>query len=170
MIVLVRLLWAIFRSYRRPAISFLDTGLVTTHVWPNDLDLNLHMNSGRYMSMMDIGRIALLAQTRTLDRIVAMKWRPVVGGSMIRYRRSLRLFDEFDVRTRLVCWDEKWMYFEHVLEFDGEVYARGYVRGLMLDADGPVSSSEVMAVAGDPDLESPPMPEPIARWVTAEMV
>jgi acyl-CoA thioesterase FadM len=118
---------------------------------------------------MDIGRIALLAQTRLLDRVVAMRWRPVVGGATIRYRRSLLLFDRFDIRTRAVCWDEKWIYFEHVIEYDGEIYAEGYVRALMRDEEGSVPVSEFLAVAGDPDLESPPMPERLARWCAVDL-
>jgi acyl-CoA thioesterase FadM len=168
-IVLVRLLFAIFRSYRTPAIGLLETGVVRTHVWPNDLDLNMHVNSGRYVSLMDIGRIALLAQARLLDAVMAMKWRPIVGGALIHYRQSLHLFDEVDIRTRVVCWDDKWFYFEHVLECDGEVCARGYVRALMRDEDENVPTSEFLAIAGDPDLESPPMPEAIARWCAVEM-
>ena len=169
MVVLFRLLFAIFRSYRRPGISLLETSVVALHVWPNDLDLNLHMNSGRYVSMMDIGRIALLAETRLLDRVLGMRWRPVVGGALIRYRRSLLPFERFEVRTRAVCWDEKWIYFEHILERDGEVCAEGYVRALMRDDEGNVPTSELLAVAGDPDLESPPMPEKIARWYALEL-
>ena len=169
MVVLFRLLFAIFRSYRRPAIGLLETGVIHTHVWPNDLDLNMHMNSGRYLSLMDIGRIALLAQTRILDAVLTMRWRPVVGGSLIRYRRSLLLFDEFDIRTRIACWDEKWFYFEHLIEYEGEIYAHAYVRALMLDDEGSVPTSEFLAVAGDPDLESPPMPEAVAKWCAVEL-
>lgn len=167
--VLLRLLYAIFRSYRKQGIGMMDTGVLTTHVWPNDLDLNLHMNSGRYLSMMDIGRIAWLAQARLLDRVLTMKWRPVVGGTMIRYRRSLHLFDALDIRTRLVCWDEKWVYFEHLIEVEGDIFAEGYVKALFRSEDGSVPTGELLAVAGDPDLESPPMPEKIARWCAVEL-
>ena len=169
MIVLFRLLFAIFRSYRTPAIGLLETGVVRTHVWPNDLDLNMHMNSGRYLSMMDIGRIALLAQARLLEGVLTMRWKPVVGGSIIRYRQSLFLFDAFDIRTRVVCWDEKWFVFEHVIECDGEICATAYVRALMRDQEGNVPTSEFLAIADDPDLESPPMPEPVASWYAMEM-
>ena len=167
-VVLLRLLLAIFNSYRKPAIGLLDTGVVTMRVWPNDLDLNLHMNSGRYLSMMDVGRVALFAQTRTLDNLLTMNWRLLAGGAMVRYRKSLVLFDQFEVRSRLACWDEKWLYFEHVIEYEGEVQTTAWVRALLRDSDGNVPTSEFLAIAHDPDLESPPMPQAIARWFEAE--
>ena len=31
-------------------------------VWPNDLDTNAHMNNGRYLTLMDLGRFDLMTQ------------------------------------------------------------------------------------------------------------
>ena len=47
-----------------PPLSVLDEDRIRMHVWPHDIDLNLHMNNARYLSVMDYARIHLLARTR----------------------------------------------------------------------------------------------------------
>jgi len=44
------------------------------------------------------------------------KMAPVVGGAMVRYRRSLKLFQPYELRTRLLGWDERWLYIEQIME------------------------------------------------------
>ena len=57
---------------------------------------------------------------------------------VLRYRKSLLPFERFTVRSHIVCWDEKWLYFEHILERRGEVAAQAYVRGLLRGKSGNV--------------------------------
>ena len=139
----MRLVWALIRSRLKPRLGLLDESAVAMRVWPNDLDLNVHMNSGRYVSMMDIGRVELLGRTRMLRKVFGRGWRPMVGNSTIRYRRSLLPFQRFVVRTRVLCWDEKWLYFRHVIESRGELFAIAYVRGLLRGPEGNVAPKEI---------------------------
>jgi acyl-CoA thioesterase FadM len=164
MVVLFRLLVAILKSRFRPRIGILDDCVIAMRVWPNDLDLNMHMNSGRYLSMMDVGRMAILARTRMLRPVLKRGWRPLVGATFIRYHRSLLPFERFTVRSRIVCWDEKWLYFEHILERRGEIAAQAYVRGLLRGRSGNVKPSDLLTLAGREGLSSPVMPEAVERW------
>ena len=164
MVVLFRFLLAIFKSRFRPRLGILDDCVITMRVWPNDLDLNMHMNSGRYLSMMDIGRVEILARTRMLRPALKRGWRPMVGATFIRYKKSLLPFERFTVRSRVVCWDEKWIYFEHILERRGEVASQAYVRGLLRGPNGNVRPAELLELAGIPEMVSPPMPEAVAAW------
>ena len=169
MVVFFRLFWAIIRARFKPKIDVLDESAVTMRVWPNDLDLNVHMNSGRYVSMMDIGRVEILARMRLLRKAFALGWRPIAGATTIRYRRSLLPFERFTVRTRILCWDEKWFYFRHVIERRGEVAAVAYVRGLIRGREGNVAPAQLLALAGKADLPSPPVPDDLARWLAVEV-
>ncbi len=169
MIVFFRLVWALIRSRFKPKLDLLDESAVTMRVWPNDLDLNVHMNSGRYLSMMDIGRVEILGRTRLLRKTFGRGWRPIAAAATIRYRRSLLPFQRFTVRTRVVCWDEKWLYFRHAIEARGELCAVAYVRGLLRGKEGIVSPAQILELAGKPGLQSPPMPADIAKWIDAEL-
>ena len=39
-----------------PRLDPLGRSIVSFRVWPNDLDINIHMNNGRYLTIMDIVR------------------------------------------------------------------------------------------------------------------
>jgi acyl-CoA thioesterase FadM len=170
MIVLVRLLWALIRSQFKRKLDLLDESALTMRVWPNDLDLNVHMNSGRYVSMMDIGRVELLGRMRLLHVVFGRrKWRPLAGAATIRYRRSLLPFQRFTVRTKIVCWDEKWLYYRQVIERRGEPCTIGYVRMLLRGPEGNVTPAQILELAGRSGMESPPMPDEIAQWARIEL-
>ncbi len=168
MIVLFRLLTVIFKSWFKKRLGALDESVVTMRVWPNDLDLNMHMNSGRYISVMDVGRINILCRGGVLGRITRLGWRPLVGGSFIRYRRSLLPFEKFTIRSRVLCWDEKWFYFQHIMEKDGQLCATAHMRGLLRGRDGNVSPGQFLTVVGVENLESPPIPDFIRLWNEAD--
>ena len=55
--LLKTLLLYLLRPTRR---GILEESVVRFRVWPNDLDTNLHMNNGRYLTLMDLGRLDLL--------------------------------------------------------------------------------------------------------------
>ena len=70
------------RQHIRPLepLGILDEDLIRMRVWPNDIDINLHMNNGRYLNIMDYGRMHLLARTRLLEHILRSRWMPMVGA------------------------------------------------------------------------------------------
>ena len=169
MTVFIRLVWALIRSRFKRKLDILDESTFTMRVWPNDLDLNVHMNSGRYLSMMDIGRVEILGRTRLLRKTFGRGWRPIAAAATIRYRRSLLPFQRFTVRTRVVCWDEKWLYFRHAIEWRGELCAVAYVRCLLRGKEGNVTPAQILELAGRPGAQSPPMPDDLAKWIEAEL-
>ncbi|MGZ7033365.1 MAG: thioesterase family protein, partial [Thermoanaerobaculia bacterium] len=164
-VLFFRLFSAIFVSLFKKRIGPLDTAVAHFRVWPNDLDLNIHMNGGRYVSFMDVARVDLLARMRLLREVTKRGWRPIAAATMIRYRRSLLPFERFTLRSRVVTWDEKWFYFEHIMENShGELAAMAFVRGLLRGREGNVTPREFIAITPTPDIGPPPMPEAIKRW------
>lgn len=169
MVVLLRFLKSLVVSLFQPKLEPLGEAVVRMRVWPNDLDLNMHVNSGRYLSFMDIGRVEVIARMRVLRKALAKGWRPINGGTMITFRRSLLLWERFTVRTRILCWDEKWFYFEHVIERgNGDLAAAASARALFRGPAGNVAPAALIELAGHGEIASPPMPDHIVRWRDAE--
>lgn len=81
-------------------------------VLPSDLDLLLHMNNARYLREADVARIAHLTRCGVLGALRELGARAVLAASCVRYRRSLRLLEPFEVRTRLLGWDDRAFYLE----------------------------------------------------------
>jgi len=146
-----------------PPLGILDEDRLEMRVWPHDIDFNLHMNNARYLSMMDFGRMHLLARTRVLEHIVRARWTPLVGAVWMTYRRSLPLFARFALTSRMLCWDERWFYIEQTFTGGEGLAALGWVKGLLRSADGNLDPQRVMEAVA-PGAVSPPMPESIALW------
>lgn len=140
-----------------------DESRTSFRVWPNDCDLNLHMNNSRYLAFMDLGRIHLLRQVRLLWRLVRARWSPVMSAAEINFIRPLRPFQRFDVITRIVTWDEKYLYLEHRIESGDELCAIATVRGLFLRQGHVVAPDEAARTLGV-EASPPPMPVLVRYW------
>jgi acyl-CoA thioesterase FadM len=169
MTLLFRFLWTLLKARFRSRIGPLDPSVVRFTVLPHDCDLNIHLNAGRFLSFMDISRIELLARMRVFQRVIKRGWRPVVGGAVIRYRRSVQPFERFSVQSRVVGWDEKWFYIEHILNrADGSMAAIAYARTLLRKKDGTVQPRELIELMGLGDTRSPVLPAFVEEWRRAE--
>lgn len=106
----IRFFSQIMRDSLKPKID-IGTPIKQKHyVLPNDLDFNIHMNSGRYMVMADLGRMCLVTRSGALRLCMKHKWSPVYGGCLIRFNKSLQPFQKYYLLTQLISWDEKWFY------------------------------------------------------------
>ena len=158
MVLLLRTLWKGLTLRFRSPLEPLGTSILAFRVWPNDLDVNVHMNNGRFLSVMDLGRFDLTFRTRLGRAMLRNRWMPLVGGVTIRYRRSLDPFERYELHTRLVGWDAKWVFLEQrFLKQGGALAAEGVVKALFRGKDGNVPVGEVLRQMGydGPDLLPP---------------
>jgi acyl-CoA thioesterase FadM len=146
-----------------PRLGILDEDSIRFRVLPNDIDINLHMNNARYLSLMDYARTHLLARTRLLEHIVQSRWQPMVGAIWITYRRSLPLFARFTITSRMICWDDRWFYIEQTFTGKQGLAAVGWIKGVLRNRQGVVDPQSVIDSVA-PGIASPPMPEAIANW------
>lgn len=156
LLVLARMPWAARQD-------LLAESRLAFRVWPNDLDLNFHMNNGRYLTFMDLGRLYLLSATGIFGEIVRRRWAPVLSAAEINYIRPLGPLRAFTLVTRILTWDEKYFYLEQRFERDGQLHASATVRGLFLARGRSVSTAELLRVAG---IATPPpaMPAAVSHW------
>ncbi len=159
----LRLLWLLLRLRGVRRRGLFEDSRVAFRVWPNDCDLNLHMNNGRYLSFMDLGRVHLTVQAGLMPHIRRKRWMPVLAAAEITYLRSLNPFERFELVTRVMTWDEKYVYMEQLFERDGELCAHAYVKGLFLARDGRVPNEEVVRAIGY-DAAPPPLTEALRDW------
>ena len=146
-----------------PRLGVLDEDKLRLHVWPQDIDFNLHLNNARYLSVMDYGRTHLLARSGLLTHIIRARLTPLVGAVWMTYRRSLPLFAAFTLTSRLVCWDERWFYLEQTFTGREGLAAVGWVKAVLRNTDGNLEPQQVIEAVA-PGAMSPPLPEPIAAW------
>jgi acyl-CoA thioesterase FadM len=110
----LRLLHLVVGSLFRPKIDpTAGVSRLTFRVWPHDLDTSLHLNNGRYWTLMDLGRTDLMIRSGLWRAVLRNRWVPVVSAGKIRFRRELRPFQPFAIETRMVTWAETWVVMEH---------------------------------------------------------
>jgi acyl-CoA thioesterase FadM len=143
--------------------ALLEPGRIGFRVWPTDCDLNLHMNNGRYLTFMDLGRVHLLAQIGLLGGLVRRRWTPVLSAAEINFIRPVPPLRRFDLVTRLLTWDDKYFYIEQRFLAGGRLCAVAMVKGLFLHRRTRIESRAVLEMLGL-DLAAPDMPEAVRHW------
>jgi acyl-CoA thioesterase FadM len=159
----LRLLWLLLRLPFVPRRPVLESSRLVLRVWPTDCDMNFHMNNGRYLTLMDLGRTHLVAQTGLLGILFKRRWAPVLAAAEINFIRALPPLARFELVSRVVTWDEKYFYMEQRFERAGVLHAVAFVRGVFLKGRNRIPTAQVVA-ALDPALRAPPMPAALRHW------
>ena len=158
--ILVNVIWrtllVILRARRRvrrgKTLDAASVSSIRLTTLPTDIDILRHMNNGRYLSLFDLGRWDLLIRTGLFDAMNERGWYAVVSSETVTFRKSLQLWQRFDVQSRFIGHDDKAVFLEHRAVVDGEIYARVIVRSRMLRrTGGTVSNEELFAAVGRPE-------------------
>ena len=158
----------LFRILFKPGnLNFTDTSIITWRVLPGDLDLNLHLNNGAVMTIMDFGRHDLSIRTGCLKHVIKDAWRPIIGSSMIKFLKSLPPYAVFELHSSINCWDEKWLYYEQKIMYKGEFIGRALLKGIFRNSKGIIPPDEIALTLGFLE-KSPPMPKVIQQWKKME--
>ncbi len=157
------------RALRKPRLGLLEESVLRMRVRVTDCDVYRHVNNGRYLSLMDMGRIDLVTRCGAMGVFRRNRWSAVAGGATIRFRRELRLGTTYVLRTRVVGWEDTWWFFEQQFErADGSLAARAYAKVTILDSSHTrIEAARVVEALGlDP--QSPPLPEGVVAWQSSE--
>lgn len=169
--VIWRTLLTFLRAWRRSRtggrLAPTEVGRIRVRTLPTDLDLLGHMNNGRYLSLFDLGRWDLLVRTGLAGVMTQRGWYAVVASETITFRKSLRLWQAFDIESRMIGHDDTSVYLEHRAVVEGELYARVIVRSRILRrGGGSVRHQEVLAALGHPE-GIPTVDGWITEWAVA---
>jgi acyl-CoA thioesterase FadM len=115
-------------------------------VLPNDIDINMHMNNGRYLTICDLNRVDLFIRTGLMKAMIKRNWIPLIAEHTMVYKKPLDLFASFEVALEVTRNDEKYFYMNHVFTSNGRVMAEGTSRGCVYARGvGVVSPAEAIA-------------------------
>jgi len=154
----LRLVRVGFSLIGKSKVDLLATTRVYLRVWPNDLDFNLHVNNGRYLALADIGRIHWSIRTGVLGVARQQKGFPVIGDAIAKFRHDLKVFQTFEIHTRLIGWDRKWGFIEHRFVRMDRVIGVVAIRGVFKVPGGAVDPRVLLAGLAH-TAPSPELPE-----------
>ena len=159
----LRLLLLLLSAPFRPRCELLGPTRKRYLVWPPDLDVLFHVNNGVYLSMLDVARVDLMLRSGLAAKLWRKGLYPVVAAETIRFRRSLQLFQVFEVETTVIGWDDKAFIIQHRFLRREELVAEAVVRARVLRrGGGTVGARELLDLIG----RSEPSPT-LAPWIDA---
>lgn len=159
----IRLVHAGLTCVGKPRIDVLGTTCIRLRVWPNDLDLNLHMNNGRYLALADIARMHWFVRCGAARMAYRNRAVPVVGDAIAKFRRDLRSFQKFEIHTRMMGWNARWGFMEHRFVRAGRVLGVVAVRGLFKGPNGTLDPQAFLDALGVHH-DSPALPQWVLEW------
>ena len=119
--------------------------------WPWYCDQNLHINNAQYLTFMDYGRVAWLVRSGLAQRVFDGAHTALVASLGITYRREIRWFAPFELETRALGYEGRWLYVAQTFRQRGKLSARAVLR---IGIKGPEGLVDFAQFWGEP---SPPI-------------
>lgn len=141
---------------------------VSQHIcWPQDIDLWRELNNGRTLTLYDIGRFALAQRIGIIPLLKAQGWILTIAGSSVRYRHRVRMFDRFEMQSRMVCYDDRFFYMEQSMWRAGRCTSHVLLRTAATDQNGIVPTHRFIEALGYTGAHRPPPPW-VQAWIDAD--
>jgi len=162
----LRLLLLLLSSFWKKPLGILDESVIMLTVLPNDVDVR-KITRDRYFAIMDLGRMDLIFRSGLLKLMLKNKWVPVSTFDTIRFRYPLKLFQRFQLKTKIVWWDDETIYLKHTFVRKGRIVATSYGFATLLGSKGTVPSKKILDQIG-PSVIKPSEPEIVASLRKSE--
>ena len=164
----VRLLKELFVVRNTSQLSMFEPHVSHHICWPWDLDLWVELNNGRTLTLYDLGRIPMAKRAGLIVALRENRWGLTVAGASVRYRRRVRAFDRITMRSRVSCWDDRFIYIEQSMTVRGEVTSHALFRTAITGSNGIVPPRQVLQALGQNSQQDVEIPDWIAAWIAAE--
>ena len=138
-----------------------DSDTISMMVWPQDIDPFLELNNGRYVTLLDLGRYGYGTRVDINGFLKKNQWSLTITGTYNEYRHRLRLFQKFELNTKIIGYDSDWFYFFQKIERNGKTHMASVVKYAFTSKKGIVKPKEVVAAMGEKY-----DPSQLPKWVT----
>ncbi|WP_323127512.1 acyl-CoA thioesterase [Brevibacterium limosum] len=128
-----------------------------------EIDIFMHLNNGKYFSIMDLGRLDMMVRSGAWQAMRDRGWTGVVSAETISFRKSLKLWQSYSLETKVCGVDERTVFFEQRMVVDGEIFARAFVATRLISENGTLTRDDLGDAFGMPEIE-PELPDWIHDW------
>ena len=108
----LRILIIIIRARFRKKIKADEEISLNFRVWITDVDISI-MNNTAMLAITELGRWDLIVRTGFLKYARTNRLYLPLASISAQFRRPLKRFQKFQLRTQLIYWDDKWIYISH---------------------------------------------------------
>lgn len=87
------------------------TFTISTYASPFECDFYLHKSNSTYFEELDICRSGLMTKIFQKLFLKSKRWPYIpVANVFTNFLKEIKPFEKYDVSSRILCWDEKWIY------------------------------------------------------------
>ncbi|RLM00570.1 hypothetical protein CFD26_108183 [Aspergillus turcosus] len=110
----LRILYILIRKNLNPAAdrqALFKPHISTSRAPLFEIDIQLHKTNSSYFADLDESRLALLV--RVFPECFSTgknKMRLAMGGTSCTFFRAIAPFQAYEMRSQVLCWDDKWLY------------------------------------------------------------
>ncbi|MEM9437886.1 MAG: acyl-CoA thioesterase [Pseudomonadota bacterium] len=164
----MRLGYHMWKGRSLSPMDMLETHVSQHRVSLIDCDMFMEMNNGRILTIFELGRWQLSLRTGLWAGLRKRGWGFAVAGASVRYRKRLVPFERFEMRTRVLGWDERFVYIEQgMFKTSGECANHILFRTAVVANGKAVATEEVEKMMGRTP-GSPPLPDWAKAWTEAD--
>ena len=98
----------------------------------------------------------------------AKGWGLAVAGASVRYRKRVKMFDRIEMYSRLLGWDERFIYMDQTMWVRGACTSQALLRSAITQGKRGIVPPAEMAVAMGLSGESPALPGWVQDWIAAD--
>lgn len=144
--LLFRMLFLLIASKFKPRLPVeKPKNSLTLSVLPNDIDINMHMNNGRYLTICDLTRVDMFIRSGLAKTMFKNKWIPVISEHTMTYKKGLKLFQKYEVLMEITSWDDKAFHMIHTFIVNDRIVAQGTSQGVIVSKkNGVIPPEKVM--------------------------
>ncbi|EED20871.1 conserved hypothetical protein [Talaromyces stipitatus ATCC 10500] len=87
--------------------------VTTSRNWLIECDYNMHKSNATYFTDLDINRVHLIASLFKDQMALGFSGGDLniaLGSTACVFRREIKPYEAYEIHTRVLCWDEKWLY------------------------------------------------------------
>lgn len=163
----LRMTAELLRARRLPPLDPFAHHVSHHRIWPGDIDPWMELNNGRALTLFDLGRVPFVVRIGLIAALRARGWRMTVAGCSVRYRRRVTPLSRVTMLTRLIGWDERFIYLEQSLWQDGDCAIQVLNRSAATSGRGILPPADIAEAMGL-DRTSPPLPDWVRAWAEAD--
>lgn len=163
-----RLVSGLIKAKRSSKLTFNDSSVIHFYCRPWDIDMFQELNNGRALTLFDLGRFDLATRTPLMKLLKANNWGLVVAGSTVRYRKRIRMFDKIEMHTKMIGFDDRWVYLSQSMWVKGEPCSSALLRTGITSKGKVINPQESQKMMGIENLELE-RSEWLERWTDSEL-
>jgi len=163
-------LWRALRQARRMGpLGTFETHVSRHRVTVFDIDPWMELNNGRTLTLYDLGRIPLYERVGLHKKLQDFGMYFTVAGVSVRYRARLQPYRTVEMRSRMLGWDDRFLYVDQSLWLkDGTCANQALIRAAIARrGKGIVPPAEAARLLGGSD-ETPDLPDWVVNWGQAD--